>query len=218
VARPSVKPPSAARTPATSSHRTGAPLHSPLSNCVDNPTSLGSAPLLASNSSTSNPVPRIPAPVPKPPLPGRRRLARALSATAPTTSLVEQDFHLPSAPNGTAMLEAASLFDPVVRVTRAEDLGEDTGGLAPENSARNGNAALLTAVSASTGSSSSGLSPSSSTRTFNTTPKNKLPNIKFFEQTLQYYLKKVRPFFHDIVRSSSFTFQNRSESQPIYCI
>jgi hypothetical protein len=116
------------------------------------------------------------------------------------------------------MLEAASLFDPVVQVTRAEDLGQDTGGLAPENSARNGNTALLTAVSASTGSSSSGLSPSSSTRTFNTTPKNKLPNIKFFEQTLQYYLKKVRPFFHDIVRSSSFTFQNRSESQPIYCI
>lgn len=176
VAKPSVKPPSAARIPATSSHHTGAPLHSPLSNGVDNPTSLGSAPLLASNSSTSNPVPRIPAPVPKPPLPGRRRLPRALSVTVPTASPVEQDFHLPSAPNGTAMPEAASLFDPDVRLTGAEDLG---GGLAPQNSARNGNATLPAAVSASTGSSSSGLPPSSSINAFNTTSRNKLPNIKF---------------------------------------
>lgn len=174
VAKPSVKPSFAARTSSASSHRTGAPLHSPLSNCVDHS---GSAPLLASNSSTSNPVPQILAPVPKPPLPGRSRLPGTFSTTSPP---VEQDFHLPSAPNGKAMPEAAFLFDPSVRATRAEDFGQDAGGLAPQNSARNGNAALPTAVSASTGSRSSGLPPSSSMRASNVTSTNKLPsNIKF---------------------------------------
>ena len=179
VARPSVKPSSAARTTSVSSHRTGGPLHSPLSNCLDKPTPLGSAALLTSNSSTFNTAPQILAPVPKPPLPGRRRPPGAFSATTPTTPSVEQDFHLPLAPSGRAMSEAVSLFDPSVQVTKVEDLHQDVGSLALQNSARNGNATLPAAVSASTGSRSSDLPPSSSIRTSNTTSMNKLPNIKF---------------------------------------
>ena len=129
VAKPSVKPSSSARTTSASCYRTGPPPHSPLSNCVDKPSPLGSG-VLASNSSTSNPLPQTAAPVLKPPLPGRRQLLGVFSATV-TTSPIEQDFRLPSAPHGTGMLEAASLFDPSVRLTRAE--GQDSSNRAPQH-------------------------------------------------------------------------------------
>ena len=170
VAKPSVKPSSSARTTLASSHRTGPPPHSPLSNCVEKPSPLGSG-VLASNSSASNPGRQTPAPVLKPPLPGRRVLPGAFSATV-TTSPVEQDFHLPSAANGTGMLEAASLFDPSVQFTRAED--QVAGSRAPQHS----NTVPPGPASASTSLSSSGLSPPSSNRIPTTMSMSKLPKFR----------------------------------------
>ncbi|KIM44234.1 hypothetical protein M413DRAFT_377500 [Hebeloma cylindrosporum] len=154
VAKPTVKPSSAARTSPAFSQHTGASR----SPSVDNPSFLGSAP--HPTSSPSAPPLQTSASAVKPPLPGRTRQP---GASPPSAMQVEQDFQLPSA-RSTALPKAAFLFDSSVHVTRAEDLGPDAGGVPPP---------------ASASSSSSCLPPSPSVHTATTAAKGKLPNIKF---------------------------------------
>jgi len=148
VARPSVRPSSAARVASVSS------------NYLDKSTPQGSVPRLASSSSASTAASQAQAPVVTRPLPGRAWRSGTLSASSPTTTTTtqtEQDFHRPSASNGTAVPEATLLFDSSVRVTRTGDFGNTTPPTA--------------AASATFASTSS--NPPLPTR------QSKLPHIKF---------------------------------------